>query len=297
VELRELKSFSVAARLRSISKAAEHLGVGQPTVTKHVKNLEEEFGLVLFERVKRPIQLTLAGSSLAQMVAPLIEAINELVSRAPSVESEGPVRLASTHEIITHTLLQTVKAFRSAYPNTRVQIRSGNRREVLQRVEEGVVDIGIVPGPENSAGFDFQGLFPYERVLLTPSGHPLLQAPVESLEQIAKWPLILMGQHSSTRMLLEGEFRRRGLSFDVVVELDNMDMIKRYVALGLGISVGPSLVIEPQDDKELGIVSLATILPVEQAGIVTLRGKTIPSPTQNFISVMKHVHTSTRFRA
>lgn len=297
MELRELKSFSVAAQLRSISKAADHLGIGQPTVTKHVKNLEAEFGIVLFDRVRRPIQLTLAGSSLARMTTSLVEAISELASRAPSVEAEGPVRLASTHEIIAHTLLQTVKAFRSAYPDTHIHIRSGNRGEVLQLVEDGVVDIGIVPGPENSAGFDFQGLFPYKRVLLTPSGHPLLQTPMESLEQIAQWPLILMGRHSSTRMLLEGEFRRRGLSFDVVVELDNMDMIKRYVALGLGISVGPSLVIEPQDEKELGIVSLATILPVEQAGIVTLRGKTIPSPTQNFISVMKHVHTSTRFRA
>ena len=297
MELRELRSFSAAAKLRSISKASEYLGIGQPTVTKHVKNLEEELGLVLFDRVKRPIQLTLAGSSLAQMAAPLVEAIDELASRASLVEVEGPVRLASTHEIITHTLLQTVKAFRSAYPNTHIHIRSGSRAEVLQRVEEGMVDIGIVPGPEKGAGFEFQGLFPYERVLITPPGHPLLQAPLESLEQIAKWPLILMGQHSSTRVMLEGEFRRRGLSYDVVVELDNMDMVKRYVALGLGISVGPRLAIEPQDEQELGVVSLATILPVEQAGIVTLRGKIIPTPTRNFISVMKQVHASAGFRS
>ena len=65
------------------------------------------------------------------------------------------------------------------------------------------------------------------------------------------------------------------MSYEVVVELDSMDMVKRYVALGMGISVGPRLAIEPEDLDELAIVSLANLLPVEQAGIVTLRGKTL----------------------
>ena len=75
-----------------------------------------------------------------------------------------------------------------------------------------------------------------------------------------------------------------GTSYDVLVELDSMDMIKRYVALVMGVSVGPRLAIEPDDEDKLGIVSLANLLPVEQAGIVTLRGKTRSAPTHNLIS-------------
>ena len=74
----------------------------------------------------------------------------------------------------------------------------------------------------------------------------------------------------------------------MVVELDSFDMIKRYVALGIGISVGPRLAIEPNDQDELGIVSLANLLPVERAGIVSLRGKAVSTPAQRFISVIKH---------
>jgi len=88
-------------------------------------------------------------------------------------------------------------------------------------------------------------------------------------------------------MVLEESFRRRGISYEIVMELDSMDMIKRYVDLGLGVSVGPRLAMEPRDEKELGLLSLASFLQVYQAGIVTLRGKSLSAPTRNFISVMK----------
>ena len=287
MELRELRSFCTAARLRSISRAAEQLGIGQPTVTTHVKKLEEQLGIALFDRVKRPIQPTLAGARLAEVAWPLLEGIDALTASISAVEQEGPVRVASTHDIIPHTLLRVVNAFVSLYPNVHLRIHSGTRSEVLQLVAEGEVDIGIVPGPERRSDLEFQGIFGYERVLITPLGHPLLQSPLRSIDEIAPWPLILMRRGTYTRGMLEEEFRRKGLTYEIVVELDSMDMIKRYVTLGMGVSVGPRLAIDPEDHDQLGIVSLATLLPVEQAGIVTLRGKRMPTPAENFISVMK----------
>ena len=286
MEIRELRSFCIAAKLRSISKAAEYLDIGQPAVTTHVKKLEDELGTALFDRVKRPIQLTLAGTTLFNLATPLVEGIDGLVLGVSKAEEEGPVRVASTFDIIPHALLRVVKAFLSLYPHTHLRVRSGNWRQVLQMVAEGEVDLGIVPGPGNGADFDFEGLFPYERVLITPLGHPLLRSPLTSLDEIAQWPLILRGQGTSTRTTLEEEFRRKGLSYEIVVELDSIDMIKAYVALGLGISVGPRMAIEPGDEQQLGIADLTTLLPVGKAGVVTLRGKSRSKPTQKFIEVL-----------
>ena len=154
-------------------------------------------------------------------------------------------------------------------------------------VEEGEVDIGVVPGPERSEVLDFHALFPYERVLIAPLGHPLLDEPLTSLGQIAAWPLILMGPRTYTRLMLETEFRRSNLPYEIVVELDSMDMAKRYVALGMGVSVGPRLAIEPEDERLLGVVSLVNILPTEQAGILTLRGKKLAPPARGFIQEME----------
>lgn len=286
VELRELRSFCAAAKLRSISKGAEQLGIGQPTMTTHVKKLEDELGVQLFDRVKRPIQLTVAGQRLAELAAPLLDGIDNLVAMTAEAEAQGPVRLASTHEIIAHTLLRVVKSFVSQYPHVPLRITSGSKLDVLQLVEDGQVDFGVVPGPHRRVNLDFQGLFPYERVLITPKDHPLLHTPISSIDLLADWPLILLGHGSSSRAMLEEEFRRRGLTYELVVELDSTDTVKRCVALGLGISVVPRLALDPEDVGELGITSLATLLPVEQAGLVTLKGKAMPRSSENFINVV-----------
>ena len=289
MELRQLRSFCMAAKLRSISKAAEQLGCGQPTVTTHVKKLEEELGTVLFDRVRRPILLTSAGAALAKLAAPLVEGIDALAVRAAQAEDEGPISVAATYDIIPHVLLQAVKGFQSTHPHVHLRIRSGHRDDVVRMVREREVDFGVVPGPERSQDLDFQGLFRYERVLITPLGHPLLQRPLESLSEISQYPLILMERRTYTRVMLETEFQRRDLAYEVVMELDSMDIIKRYVALGMGISVGPRLAIEADDLNELGVVGLNHLLPVEQAGIVTLPGRALSAPARQFIATLRSV--------
>ena len=86
MELKELRTFTTAARLRSISKAAEQLEIGQPTATTHIKKLEDEIGALLFDRVKRPIQLTLAGTTLARLATPLLDGIQALVAQTAAEE-------------------------------------------------------------------------------------------------------------------------------------------------------------------------------------------------------------------
>ena len=279
----------MAARLRSISRAAERLGIGQPTVTTHIKKLEGELNTVLFDRVKRPIQLTLAGRRLSELATPLVEGIDGLADTTAEAEERGPVVLAATPDIIPHTLLRVVRVFLARHPHIHLTIKSATRVQVSQMISEGEADVGIIQHYDRDDAFTFEGLFVYERVLITPLEHPLTSEPVESLEQIARYPLILMNEGTHTRDLLESELRRRGVSYEIVVDLDSMDMIKRYVALGMGVSVGPRLAIDPEDNEFLGVVSLAHILPVEQGGIITLKGKRLSKPTLHFISVMRDV--------
>ena len=287
MEIRELRSFCTAARLKSITKAAELLELGQPTVTTHIRKLEQELGTLLFDRVKRPIQLTPAGVALAGVATPLVEGIDGLAATATAAEEDGPVSLASTHDIISHALLRVVSIFLKLYPRAHLRVRSALTGEVMDMVAQRQVDMGLVPAMGSSEDFDFTPLFASERVLITPKGHPLLEKPLVSLDEIAQWPLILRRRETDTSRMLEAEFQRKGLSYDVRVELDSMDMVKRYVALGMGVSVGPRLAIEPKDLDDLGIVSLSSLLPVEQAGVVTLRGRTLSTPTRSFISVLK----------
>jgi DNA-binding transcriptional LysR family regulator len=287
VELRDLRSFIAAARLRSVSKAAEHFGVGQSAVTTHIKSLEQELGTALFDRARRPISLTPSGAALARLATPLVEGIDGLAASMSTAEEQSELALASTHDMVPHTLLRVIRVFLRMNPHAHIRIRSGLMSEVLDMVAGGDVELGFTPYPGRSANLDFMGVFAFDRVLITPPGHPLLDQPLTSLEPIAKWPLILSGQQTRTRVLLETEFRRKGLEYEILVELDSTEVIKRYVALGMGVSVGPSFVIEPEDRERLGVASLRNLLPVEQAGVVTLLGKTLSTPARSFISVMR----------
>lgn len=287
MDVRQLRSFCTAAKHHSIVKAADDLEIGQPTVTTHIRKLEEELGVVLFDRARRPIELTPSGSTLAGLATPLMESLDTLAAQTAHGESRVPVTVAAVHDIVPHALIRVVRVFLHRHPESHLRIRSAPVQEVLNMVTEGEVDLGLTPYPGKSNDLDFAALFTYERVLITQPGHPILGQPLTSLDQIAKYPLILLRKGNYTRVLLEEELGRRGTSYDVLVELDSMDMIKRYVALGMGIAVGPRLAIEPEDENELGIVSLANLLPVEQAGVVTRKGRTLSTSALNFLSVMK----------
>ncbi|MQG74234.1 MAG: LysR family transcriptional regulator [SAR202 cluster bacterium] len=287
MELRELKSFVTAAKFRSISKAATDLGLGQPTVTTHIKKLEKELNMVLFDRVTRPIRLTLSGQTIFDLSQPLLDGLDSLAVRTSEAEERGPVTVASTPDIIPHTLLRVVKVFNSLYPNVYLRIQSATRSEVIGMVRTGEVDAGVIQHPDRGDDLHFEPLFLYERVLIAPKGHELLSTPMTSLDSIAKYPLLLMARGTYTRHILEQQLQKRGLQYEVIMELDSMDMIKKFVTIGMGVSVGPRLAIEEEDLDHLGMVSLANFLPVDQAGLITLPGKTLSTPAGQFISVLR----------
>ena len=287
MELRELKSFVTAAKFKSISKAATDLGLGQPTVTTHIKKLEKELNMVLFDRVTRPIRLTLSGQTIFDLSQPLLDGLDSLAVRTSEAEERGPVTVASTPDIIPHTLLRVVKVFNSLYPNVYLRIQSATRSEVIGMVRTGEVDAGVIQHPDRGDDLHFEPLFLYERVLIAPKGHELLSTPMTSLDSIAKYPLLLMARGTYTRHILEQQLQKRGLQYEVIMELDSMDMIKKFVTIGMGVSVGPRLAIEEEDLDHLGMVSLANFLPVDQAGLITLPGKTLSTPAGQFISVLR----------
>ena len=161
MELRELKSFVTAAKFRSISKAATDLGLGQPTVTTHIKKLEKELNMVLFDRVTRPIRLTLSGQTIFDLSQPLLDGLDSLAVRTSEAEERGPVTVASTPDIIPHTLLRVVKVFNSLYPNVYLRIQSATRTEVIGMVRTGEVDAGVIQHPARGDVLHVDPLFLY----------------------------------------------------------------------------------------------------------------------------------------
>ncbi len=273
MDLKSLQVLCAVADFGSVSKAAEHVGISQPAASRHLAALEAEMGEPLVYRGRRPVQLTQFGTAVAQRAGPLVQDILELSPNSPELLEESTVSIAATHDFTTHVLPYLVLAAGMHYPQIQLNLLAGNRTAVFNMVERGEADFGIVPKVSIPRSFAFDTLFMSDLALVTPLGHPLSEAEDLSMAKIAEWPRITWRTGSPASGETFDRYRRERVRFKSVLTLDSLTSVKTYVALALGIAIGPKFAIDPWDETRLNVVSLSDIMPGREIGIVTLRDK------------------------
>jgi DNA-binding transcriptional LysR family regulator len=287
MELRELISFYHVARLRSVSKAARTLELGQPTVTTHLRKLEGEFAITLFDRIKRPIQLTSEGQTLLELVTPVVTSIDALKTQMNYSERRGSFVVGAYPDLVTHHLPRGIQRFRDQFPEVRIRLLARPYTPLIQLVRSGEIDMAFCsPPPSDDSNLDFQELFSYNVVLMAPRGHRLLHRHPISLEDIVSSPLILPGQESLLRQRVDQALKNSGLSGDVVLALDDTESIKRYVEIGMGVAVGSDFTVHDEDHDRFGVVRLDHLFSGSIIGVCTLKGKFAGQAVRNFITLM-----------
>ncbi|MAQ54327.1 MAG: hypothetical protein CL719_05650 [Chloroflexi bacterium] len=287
MELRELISFYHVARVRSVSKAARTLELGQPTVTTHLRKLEDEFGITLFDRIKRPIQLTSEGLTLLQLVTPVVTSIDALKTQMDYAERRGSFVVGAYPDLVTHHLPSGIQRFRDDYPEVRIRLLARSYNPLIQLVRSGEIDLAFCSSPPaDDSTLEFKELFKYNTVLMTPPGHELLNGQPIGLEDIAGFPLILPAPESQLRQRVEQAFKARGLTPDVVLALDDTESMKRYVEIGMGVGIGADFTLHADDHHRFGVVRLEHLFPGAVLGVCTLKGKFAGQAVRNFIEMM-----------
>ena len=291
MELREIISFYHVARLHSVSKAARKLELGQPTVTTHLRKLEDEFAITLFDRIKRPIQLTSEGYIFLELITPIVESVDTLKTQMDYTERRGSLHIGAYPDLVTHHLPRPIQSFLDFYPDVRLQLTARSYLNLMQLVKSGEMDLALsAPPPADEPSLEFSELFRYHVVLLTPPGHQLLQKHPIDLHDIANWPLILSSPESLTRRNLEQAFKNNGINFEVVLAVDHAESVKQYVEIGMGVAIGNDFTLHPEDHDKLGVVSLEHIFPSSVIGVCTLKGKFLGRAVRNFIdTLVKHL--------
>ncbi len=287
MELRELISFYHVARLRSVSKAARTLELGQPTVTTHLRKLEDEFGITLFDRIKRPIQLTSEGVTLLELVTPVVTSVDALKTQMDYAERRGSFVVGAYPDLVTHHMPKGIQRFRKDYPDVRIRLLARSYNPLIQLVRSGEIDLAFCSAtPADDSTLEFKELFKYNTVLLVPFGHDLLHGLAIKLEDIASWPLILPAPESLLRQRVEQAFKNQGLAIDVVLALDDTESMKRYVEIGMGIAIGNDFTLHPDDHDRFGVIRLDHLFPSSVIGICTLKGKFAGQAVRNFVEMM-----------
>jgi len=285
--LKQLRAFCAAASSGSISRAAEHLGLSQPSVSLQIQALERNLGAILFERRGPKILLTPQGEEFQQMTQPLIDNINSLAENFSARCGEldrGEINIAAGESTILYILPEPVKNFATSFPKVRLKLHNVTGRDGLEMLRNNTADFAVGSMIEVPDDIHYQPIYTFDPVLITPPGHPLAEKEQIQLADISPFGLILPPHHLSTWHMVDLVFRQANLPYRVTLEAGGWEVIKKYVANGLGISIVTSICLT--GDAGLTQKTLRQFFPQRSYGVVKRRGKFLTPQARKFIDLL-----------
>ncbi len=239
MELRILKYFLIVAREENITKAASLLHVTQPTLSRQLMQLEEELGVKLFRRSKHSIILTEDGLLLKRRAQEIISLANkakeEFLHKEEEIAGEISIGCGETQNM--SFLSEKIRLFRDLYPLVTFQIYSANADDVKERIEQGMIDIGLLTEPVDIGKYDFVRMPQKERWgVLVPKDLPIAEKSSVSAHDIIELPLIMPGRES-VQHELSGWFGKRYEEVEVAaiynLILNAANMVRHHVGIAL----------------------------------------------------------------
>ena len=288
--LKQLRAFCHAAQAGSISKAAEQLFLSQPSVSLQIQALERELKTTLFERRGPKIRLTPEGKILNDLARPMVQGIDSLsdtfAAHCGDLQS-GELNIAAGESTILYILPTPMKQFADRYPGIRLKMHNVTGRDGMAMLRADDVDFAVGSMLEVPADLNYYPIFTYDPWLITARDHPLAERKSVTLKDISPYELILPPRQLSTWRIVDLAFQQHNLNYRVALEVGGWEVIKRYVELGLGISIVTGICITERDIDRLAIIPVGKYFPKRRYGVVLREGKFLSPQAKLFIEMMR----------
>ncbi len=241
MQLESLKMFCDVVETGSFSRAAQLNHVTQSAVSQQIRSLETRYEQKLLSRSARQVTPTPAGERLFRGCKEILSRFSEVEQeiREQAKEVAGTTSVSSIYSVGLHELQSIQRTLLKTHPKVNMRLNYRRSDQVYDDVILGAAEIGIVAYPQPRAGVD---VFPWRNdklaVVCTPT-HPLAQKAKVSLTALSGLPFIAFDREAPTRKAIDKLFRDKHLELNPVMEIDNVETIKRAVELGIGITVLP----------------------------------------------------------
>jgi LysR family cys regulon transcriptional activator len=278
MNLQQLRIIRETVRAKfNVTEAANTIYASQSGLSKQIRDLEEELGVAIFQRRgKRLLGLTELGEEVIRIAdRVLLEADN--IKQAASqfaVSDRGKLEIATTHTQARYALPGTIVKFKSQYPGVRLVLHQENPRDIAQLLLSGTADIAIATDafdhrPE-LISFPF---YTWSHIVIVPAGHALDGKTGVTLEQIADYPIITYDVGITGRSRIDDAFDAQNLSPNISMAALDADVIKAYVALGLGVGIIAPMSFDAKRDTELRQVAIEDAFAPSTTSIALRRGR------------------------
>jgi LysR family transcriptional regulator, transcriptional activator of the cysJI operon len=280
-DLVETGSFSAAATQNFITQSA---------VSQQVRALEARFDRPLIERIKGHVQPTPAGQLLYQASKEITARYRELREQLQSFDSVvgGSVRLATVHSVGLYELSGPLKKFLKAYPQVNVQLEYSRSSKILEEVLSGRIDLGIVAYPNRRPQISVIPFREDRLVLVCAPQHPLARRQSLALSELDGEAFVGFERDIPTRRALDRILKRKNVTVRYVMELDNVDTIKRVVEIGAGVAIIPEPSVKQEvRNRTLRVVQISDETMLRPLAIVHRQGKHFSPAVDHFIAELR----------
>ena len=288
--LKPLRAFCQAVRLGSVSRAAEALFLSQPAVTLQLQALERDMGVRLLERSGRRLVMTREGEALYELARPLVEGFEGLDTafreQLRGLDA-GELHVAAGSSTILYLLPEIVAAFRAAQPDVRLNLHNVTGAGGLDLLRSDAVDLAVGSMLDVPADLDYAPVARFKPMLITPPDHPLARKKDLDLHDLSPYGLILPPQRLTTYRMVDLVFQRNRVPYTVALEVGGWEVIKQYVAMGLGISIVTAICLTEADRTRLASRSLAAWFPERTYGVVVRKGKYLSPQARAFTELIR----------
>jgi len=290
MHIETLKVFCDLAESGSFSLAASKNFITQSAVSQQVRSLEERYGRELVERSKGHVRLTQAGDILYQASKEIMQKYKEIEDALQTLSRSvtGTVRVATVYSVGLYELSASLKRYLRTFPEVTVHLEYTRANKIYEEVSRGDVDLGIVAYPRKRPQIIMAPFREDRLVLICAPQHPLAQFQRVSIKRLQGEKFVGFERDVPTRRALDRIFRQHRIMVHYVMEVDNIETIKRVVEIGSGVSIVPEPAVSQEvKNATLKVVHIADEVLMRPLGIISKRGRRFTPAVEEFIDLLK----------
>ncbi|SFE54842.1 LysR family transcriptional regulator [Alteribacillus iranensis] len=287
--LRQLEYFVAVCEELHFTRAAEKLGITQPSLSQQIRELEHEMGTPLFDRIGKKISITSSGKLLLEHSQKIFQELEEAhiaISELNGLQ-KGHIKIGSLLTVVNYLLPPTVIEFRSIYPGIKLSILGLRTVDIYSKLLEGDLDIGVVSLPVMDDRFEFISLYSEEISLAVSVNHELSNEDSLSLEILKTTDSILPPTHYYLRQAINESCKMLGFEPKPVLEMTTMESIINMVKQNVGVSVLPRPYLDYLKNKDIKIIPITAPAPTREIGIIYQKEKYLSLAVREFIKQLE----------
>jgi len=297
----QLITFLEVAKLGNFSRAGEKVFRSQSAVSAQIRQLEQDYGTKLLDRSGKKVRLTPAGEVLFEYGTRLL-ALRDESMRAVADQDKTPrgvLAIGANEATCLYVLPEAFGKYRRLYPEVQISIYRNFSRKILERIQDGMIDVGIVTLPVKAPRLIVRRIFRDRLMLMVSPSNPLASLSVVPVSAAAE-QLLIFPKAGYTRQIMDKLFRPYQSRLKIAMELPSVAMIKTFVASGMGVSlISESFARNERRSGEVCLIPLADVDLWRELGLVYDQDRTLPRAAVAFIELIRNgvlrVNSTTTF--